>query len=84
MLRLSKDYRNKRMWPRWLACVLAFFTGYFWARCPTCGRMFAGFESGGPAAYSGGGCFLVGCCECSSMDYHYEKDEKGDSKVVIP
>ncbi len=32
--------------PRWLARLLAWMLGYFWLPCPSCGQMFAGFESG--------------------------------------
>ena len=76
--------RTKLMRPRWLAWLRAMVTGYFWLDCPTCGRFFAGFESGGPASYHGGGIFTVGCCECSALQYHYElhPDGKGADVVV--
>lgn len=33
-----------RVWPRWVARLLAFLGGYFWLPCPLCRRPFAGFE----------------------------------------
>jgi len=36
----------KKLRLRWLARIIAFVGGYFWLRCPICGKFFAGFECG--------------------------------------
>ncbi len=41
----------------------AFFTGYFWCRCPICGEMFGGHEPHGSWSTSWGGGELV-CINC--------------------
>lgn len=67
----ARRYLEKgRLWsPRWLAWLLALVNGYFWIPCPTCGRSFAGFESGGPAIEKGmqdGGAWFIECVACSN------------------
>ncbi len=38
---------KKKLYPRFIAQLIAFFQGYFWLPCPICQKYFAGFEDGG-------------------------------------
>ena len=47
-------------WRKWRA----YFTGYFWIKCPICGRNFAGFEAGRGSVLQADGKRKVCCRDC--------------------
>lgn len=71
--------------PRFIACILAFFGGYFWMPCPLCGRKFAGFEDGGMLMtdWSGGRSVCPRCTdEANGRNREYIKNHPHVVRVI--